>query len=200
MVPGSGHTGGSQSAKRRTVEAQLEGGILAGVVSAIPTATLLSLGGSLTGWGPWAPFYSIVSVLVPGGIEQARDFYAAGNEVPLYNAPFMGGLGLCLLLGAVSGAVFAFGIRNRVITGAVRYLLGALHGIFMMCVFYLGAQQAVGAVLGMNSDAMSLSVTSGWPMLVAAHAVHGLVVAWVTKTRLGTGASGLGATADSPTR
>jgi len=172
------------SARRRRLENQVESGIIAGVVSALPTAGILALGGVLAGVGPASPFYAVISILSPGALESALADHAEGVEPTFFQQQFVGGFGLCLFLGVVSGLVFAIGTRRRPVRGWPRYLLGALHGIVMMSFFYLGALQAVGALAGLEVDAMSLSRLVGWPVLVVAHLVHGVVLAWVSGSRL----------------
>lgn len=169
---------------RRQLENHVESGIMAGVVSAMATAAVLSLGGVLAGVGPWVPFYAVVAIVDPGALEAAQGEISQGLAVTFYQQQFTGGLGVCLLLGAVSGVVFALGIRRHRVEGWVRYLLGAFHGILMMCFFYLGVLQGLGVLTGLQADAMSLSRVVGWPMLVAAHAAHGLVLARVLRSRL----------------
>jgi len=173
-----------RSSKRRRLEARVETGILAGVVSALPTTAILALGGVLAGVGPAAPFYAIVSILSPGALESALADHAEGVAPAFYQQQFVVGFGICLVLAAVSGVVFAIGTRDRRIDGWVRYLLGGMHGIAMMSFFYLGALQAVGALAHLEVDAMSLSTLIGWPILVTAHVVHGVVLARVVKSRL----------------
>ncbi len=170
---------------RRDLEHQIEKGILAGVASTIPTVLLLALGGLLTGYGAAAPFYSIISIVDPGPLNQRLKDVAADRAVEFFQLEFSGGLALCFVLGAVSGLVFAFGTRKAHISGFLRYLLGAFHGVFVMCLFYLVGLRLVAALAGIDAvEVMSLSKTVGWPMLVLAHAVHGIVIAWVMRSRL----------------
>ena len=107
-----------------------------------------------------------------------------GVEVSYFQQQFVGGLGICLVLGAVSGTVFALGTLRYRLSGRIRYLLGAIHGVLMMCLFYVGALQVVGVLLDISADTSSLSRLLGWPTLVLVHAVHGMVVAAVLKSRL----------------
>lgn len=169
---------------RRQLENHVESGIMAGIVSAMATAAALALGGVLAGVGPWVPFYAVVAIVDPGALEAAQNEMSQGLAATFYQQQFTGGLGVCLVLGAVSGVVFALGIRGHRVEGWVRYLLGAVHGTLMMCFFYLGVLQTLGVLAGVEADAMSLSRVVGWPMLVAAHAVHGVVLAWVLGTRV----------------
>jgi len=173
-----------RSVRRRRLEADVESGIVSGIVSALPTTAVIALGGVLAGVGPAAPFYAIVSILSPGALESALADHAEGVTPAFYQQQFVVGFGLCLVLAAVSGVVFALGTRDRHITGWVRYLLGGMHGIAMMSLFYLGALQAVGALLDLQVDAMCLSTLIGWPVLVTAHVVHGVVLARVAGSRL----------------
>ena len=87
--------------------------------------------------------------------------------------------------GAGRGIIFGFATRKFDISGWPRYALGALHGIAMMCLFYLVAFRAVTSLAGMeDADVMSLARIVGWPLLVFTHALHGVVVAWVVKSRM----------------
>lgn len=172
------------SERRRTLENRLETGILAGVVSVIPTVGLLALGGILAGVGPATPFYAIVSVLAPGALESALTSTVEGVDPVFFQRPFVGGLGICLVLGAISGVVFAIGTHRRDVHGPVRYVLGALHGVVMMCLFYLGAMRTVGVMTDLEVDAMSLSTIIGWPILIVAHVAHGVALAWLLQSRL----------------
>jgi hypothetical protein len=168
---------------RRELEHQIEKGIIAGIASTIPTVILLALGGVLTGYGAAAPFYSVISIVDDGPLRATLESVAAGNDPEFLQLPFSGGFGLCFVMGAVSGLVFAFGTRKAHIQGFLRYVLGALHGIFMMCLFYVVGLRLVAALLGIDSvEIMSLSTTAGWAMLVLAHAVHGIVIAWVMRS------------------
>ncbi len=172
------------SERRRAFETTVESGLVSGIISAFPTAGILALGGIFAGYGPAAPFYAIVSIMSPGALEVARADYAANDPITFLQQQFIGGFGICLMLGAISGVIFAIGIRKRTIRGWIRYVLGGLHGVVMMCLFYLGALQIVGAVAGLETDAMSLSTLVGWPILVVAHIVHGVVLSWVIRSRL----------------
>lgn len=176
-------TGDPMRPERRALEHQIEKGIMAGIASAIPTALLLAAGGLLTGHGGATPFYSIISIVDPGPLEATLASLDAGETPEFFQMQMSGGIGLCFVMGAISGLVFAFGTRRAHIKGFVRYLLGALHGIFMMCVFYLIGLRLVAAMMGIEAvEIMSLSTTVGWPMLVFAHALHGIVIAWVMRT------------------
>lgn len=171
--------------ERRRFEQQLEAGIIAGIASAIPTALLLALGGALSVYGPTVPFYSIISIVDPGPLSVSLAAVEAGNQVEFFHLQFSGGVGLTVMMGAISGIIFGFLTRRYQISGWPRYALGALHGIVMMCLFYLVAFRAVTSLGGMeDADVMSLARIVGWPLLVFAHAVHGVVVAWVVKSRM----------------
>lgn len=171
--------------ERRKLEQQVEAGIIAGIASAIPTAILLAIGGTLSVYGPAVPFYSIISIVDPGPLAVSMAAVEAGNAPEFFHLQFSGGVGLCVLMGSISGIIFGFGTRRFHITGWARYLLGALHGIAMMCLFYLVAFRAVTSLAGIeDADIMSLSRVVGWPILVLAHALHGVVVAWVVKSRM----------------
>lgn len=171
--------------ERRRLEQQLEAGIIAGIASTIPTALLLALGGALSVYGPAVPFYSIISIVDPGPLSVSLAAVEAGNKPEFFHLQFSGGIGLCVVMAAISGIIFGFGTRRFQISGWPRYLLGALHGIAMMCLFYLVAFRAVTSLAGMeDADVMSLARIVGWPILVFAHALHGVVVAWVVKSRM----------------
>jgi hypothetical protein len=185
---------------RRQLESTLESGMVAGIASAVVTAGLLALGGALAGVGPYAPFYAIVSVLDPGALQVAQSEIDQGVEVSYFQQQFVGGLGICLVLGAVSGVVFALGSLRYRLTGRVRYLVGAIHGVQMMCLFYVVALQTVGALLDISADTSSLSRLIGWPALVLVHAVHGIVVAAVLRTRLASNGNVFAALGGGPPR
>lgn len=179
-------TGDPLTPARRQLESTLESGVVAGIASAVATAAMLALAGVAAGTGPYAPFYAIVSVVDPGALTMAQAEIDQGVEVSYFQQQFVGGLGICLVLGAVSGVVFALGALRYRLDGPVRYAVGALHGVLMMCLFYVVALQALGAALGISADTSSLSRLVGWPALVAVHAVHGVVVAAVLRSRLAT--------------
>ena len=171
--------------ERRSLEQQLEAGIIAGIASAIPTALLLALGGAIGIYGASAPFYAIISIVDPGPIQATMAAIAANDDPEFFQLQVSGGIGLCFLMGAISGIIFAFLTRKIRLEGFPRYLVGALHGIAMMCLFYLIGLRLVTSVLGItDADIMSLARVVGWPMLVLAHAVSGVVIAWVLKSRL----------------
>ena len=171
--------------ERRRTEQQLEAGIIAGIASTIPTALLLAIGGALTVYGPAVPFYSIISIVDPGPLSVSLAAVEAGNKPEFFHLQFSGGIGICVMLSAFSGIIFGFATRKYEISGWPRYALGALHGIAMMCLFYLVAFRAVTSLAGMeDADVMSLARIVGWPLLVFTHALHGVVVAWVVKSRM----------------
>lgn len=172
------------SERRRAIEDRIETGIMAGVLAALPTAAVLAIGGVIAEVGPATPFYAIISILAPGPLEAALTASVEGVDPAFAQQPFVGGLGICLVLGAISGVVFAFGTRHRQVKGPVLYLLGVLHAVVMMCFFYLGALRTVGVMTGLETDAMSLSTIIGWPTLVLAHVAHGLALAWLVRSRL----------------
>jgi hypothetical protein len=172
------------SPSRRRIESLVEAGLVSGVVSAVVTAGLLALAGIAAGVGPVVPFYAIVAIVDPLPLHMAQDELAQGVDVSFFQPQFVGGLGVCLILGAVSGVVFALGLRRHEVNGWVRYVVGGIHGVLMMCLFYLGAVRSVAVLAGIEADAMSLSNIVGWPALIAIHAVHGVVLAWVLRTRL----------------
>ncbi|MGL5825461.1 MAG: hypothetical protein ACRCYU_11710 [Nocardioides sp.] len=171
--------------ERRSLESRIEAGIIAGIASAIPTAVLLAIGGALSSYGASVPFYSIISIVDPGPLTVAIAAVEAGNSPEFFQLQLSGGIGLCFIMGAVSGVIFGFGTRRVQLAGPARYLVGALHGIAMMCVFYLLCFRAVTELLDISdADIMSLARIVGWPILVLAHAVHGVCVAWVMGTRV----------------
>jgi len=169
---------------RRQLESTVESGMVAGIASAVVTAGLLALSGVIAGIGPYAPFYAIVSVVDPGTLEVAQAEIDQGAEVSYFQQQFVGGLGICLVLGAVSGVVFALGVLRYRLSRGVRYVVGVIHGVVMMCLFYVVALQTLGALLDISADTSSLSRLVGWPALVVVHAIHGVVVAAVLGTRL----------------
>ncbi|MGL5809345.1 MAG: hypothetical protein ACRCYQ_05320, partial [Nocardioides sp.] len=129
------------------------------------------------------PFYSIISIVDPGPLQAAFGAVKAGNEPEFFQLQVSGGIGICAILGAISGMIFGFGTRRVSIKGFPRYLLGALHGIAMMCLFYVVGFRLVTELLDISdADIMSLARVVGWPILVLAHAIHGIVVAWVMRT------------------
>ena len=172
------------SPSRRRIESLVEAGLVSGVVSAVVTAALLALAGIAAGVGPVVPFYAITAIVDPGPLHLAQDEIAQGVDISFFQPQFVGGLGVCLILGASSGVVFALGLRRHQVSGWARYVVGGIHGVLMMCLFYLGAVRSVAVLAGIEADAMSLSNILGWPALVTIHAVHGVVVAWVLRTRL----------------
>ncbi|MEI2809726.1 MAG: hypothetical protein V9F00_05850 [Nocardioides sp.] len=184
-MPDFNFAGDPMRPARRDLEHQIEKGLIAGIASAIPTAILLALGGVISGYGAATPFYSVISIVDPGPLKDALKSVAEGSSPDFYQLQVSGGIGLCFVMGAVSGLVFAFGTRKAHIQGFMRYFLGALHGIFMMCLFYLVGLRLVAALAGIDAvEVMSLSKTVGWPMLVFAHALHGIVIAWVMRSNL----------------
>ncbi len=171
--------------ERRSFEQQLEAGIIAGIASAIPTAILLAVGGAIGVYGASAPFYAIISIVDPGPIQATMAAVAAGEDPEFFQLQVSGGIGLCFLMGAISGVIFAFLTRNLHLVGFPRYLVGALHGIVMMCLFYIIGLRLVTSVLDItDADIMSLARVVGWPILVLAHALSGIIIAWVTQSRL----------------
>ena len=174
----------SATARRWQLEGKVETGLICGVASALPTAGMLALGGVLAGVGPAVPFYAIMSILAPDPLTLSLAATVEGATPDFFQQAFSAGLGICLVLGALSGVVFILGMSRRPVQGVARYVVGAFHGVAMMCFFYLGGMRLVGMALGLEVDAMSLSTVIGWPALVAAHAVHGVVLAWLSTTRL----------------
>ena len=171
--------------ERRSFEQQLEAGIIAGIASAIPTALLLAIGGAIGVYGASAPFYAIISIVDPGPIQATMAAVAAGDDPEFFQLQVSGGIGLCFLLGAISGVIFAFFTRNIDLHGWPRYVVGALHGVAMMCLFYLIGLRLVTSVLGIeDADIMSLVRVVGWPILIVGHAIHGIIIAWVMKSKL----------------
>ena len=171
--------------ERRSLESQVESGIIAGIASAIPTAILLAIGGALSDYGAAAPFYAIVAIVDPGPLKATLAAVEAGNTVDFFQMQLSGGIGLCVMMGAISGIIFGFGLRKVHVEGWPRYLIGALHGVAMMSLFYIVGLRVVTSVLGIeDADIMSLARIVGWPILVLAHAVHGVVVAWVMGSRV----------------
>jgi hypothetical protein len=185
MVFSGSFAGDPMRPERRSLESQIEAGIIAGIASAVPTAILLAIGGALSDYGASAPFYSIISIVDPGPLKVAMAAVEAGNRPEFFQLQLSGGIGLCFLMGALSGIIFAFGTRRVRLEGFPRYLVGVLHGIAMMCLFYLIGLRVVTEVLDIkDADIMSLARVVGWPILVLTHAVHGVVVAWVMRTRM----------------
>lgn len=171
--------------ERRSLESQVEAGIIAGIAASIPTAILLAIGGALSPYGAAAPFYAIVSIVDPGPLQATVAAVEAGNQIDFFQMQLSGGIGLCVLMGIASGLIFMFGLRKVRVEGWPRYLIGALHGIAMMCIFYIVGLRLVTGVLGIDdADIMSLARIVGWPILVLAHVVHGIVLAWVMRTRM----------------
>lgn len=176
----------------RTFDAAIERGVVAGSLSALVIIALLALAGAIQGVGAATPFYAIVSILSPGALEVAQAATAAGEAVPFFQQEFVGGLGICVVLGGVSGAIFSLGTRNHPVTGRALYAVAALHGVILMCFFYLVCLQVVGTVVGAQPEASSLSGLIGWPWMVGIHVVHGLVLALVISSRLVTNERRLG--------
>lgn len=151
---------------------------MVGIVAAVPTILLLCLAGaSYRHVGGWTPMYSVVSVIDSFPLRATLARVAQGEAALYYQQPFMVGVGICLALGALGGAGFAFGVRRHPVRRRVPLLtLGVAHGLFCMGVFYLGALFLLGQLTGQEFVASSLARTVGWPTLIAAHALYGLVL------------------------
>lgn len=168
----------------RTFDAAIERGVVAGSLSALVIIGLLALAGAVQGVGAATPFYAIVSILSPGALEVSQAARATGDAAPFFQHEFVGGLGICVFLGGVSGAIFSLGTRNHRVAGRALYAVAALHGVILMCFFYLVCLQVVGTLAGNQPEAMSLSNLIGWPWMVGIHIGHGLVLALVISSRL----------------
>ena len=168
----------------RKIDAAIERGVVAGSLSGLVTIGLLALAGAIQGVGAVTPFYAITSVLSPGALEVSQAARAAGEAAPFFQQEFVFGLGICVFLGGVSGAIFSLGTRNHRVAGRALYAVAALHGVILMCFFYLVCLQVLGTLLGAQPEAGSLSNLIGWPWMVGIHIVHGLVLALVISSRL----------------
>lgn len=168
----------------RTLDAAIERGAVAGSLSALVVIALLALAGTVQGVGAVTPFYAIISIISPGALEVSQAARAAGEAAPFFQHEFVGGLGICVVLGGVSGAIFALGTRNHRVAGRALYAVAALHGVILMCFFYLVCLQVVGTVVGAQPEAMGLSNLIGWPWMVGIHIVHGLVLALAISSRV----------------
>jgi hypothetical protein len=171
----------------RQLEHQVERGLVAGLGSAAPTAIVLMLAGIAAGIGPWTPFYAVISVLDGGNmLGTALREVEHGVEPTFFQIQFTTGLATCFILAALSGVVFALGVNRRSLPFLPHYFLGAAHGVLMMCFFYLGVLRVLAAQIDQNAMASSLSEQIGWPALILAHAVHGLALAWLFRSRIST--------------
>lgn len=158
-----------------------------GLIAAVPTVLILMLAGATyRDAGAYTPLYSVVSIFDPGPLETALQSLAQGRAAAFVQEPFVAGLAVCLGLGAISGVVFALGLRRRSVRrrGAL-LIVGPAHGLFMMSVFYFGVLMPVGQMADAEWAASSLGEIVGWPTLVVAHAVYGLVLGiWYAYVRV----------------
>jgi hypothetical protein len=182
----------------RGIEESVEGGIVAGIASAFVNFFVLCFAGIIAKVGFDAPMYAVIGV-VDEGTAITKHFdqlnsgwcawpFGSGDGIacagPTFQQEaFMLGFAACLLLGAISGIIFMIGMRKYPIRGPKRYLVGALHGIVMMCIFYVGVLGAFD-LAGFDSDAVSLATLLGWPAMFAIHAIHGVVLAAIMRTQL----------------
>lgn len=172
-----------EPSRLRNLDAVIEQGALAGTASAVVTCGLLALVGAIKG-SAILPFYAIISILAPAPLEIGHAAMRAGDAVPLFQFELVGGIGICVVLGGISGAIFVLGTRNYVLDGVARYAVGALHGVLLMCFFYLVCLQLLGGLLGAEPEARSLTNFIGWPAMVLIHVAHGIVIARVSRSRL----------------
>jgi hypothetical protein len=175
----------NSAGRLRTFERSVESGIIAGIASSIVNMMMLAMAGAILGVGAAAPFYAIIGPLDQGTAITAHNAALDTGDIPTFQQEsFLLGLGVCLILGAISGVIFTVGMRKYPVRGPLRYVVGALHGIIMMCLFYLGVLGAFRAAGELNVDAMSLAQMLGWPAMVGIHAIHGVVLAAVMRTQL----------------
>jgi hypothetical protein len=157
------------------LEHDLQVGAMVGVAAAIPTIAVLCLAGAARGVGGFTPMYSVVSIVDTHPLAAAEAAVAKGQDVLFYQQPFMSGVATCLALGAIAGVGFAFGLRRHPIRQRGALLpLGVAHGLFAMCVFYLGVLFLLGQLMDSGLVASSLARVVGWPALIVAHALYGL--------------------------
>src|SRR6266508_2229736 len=147
------------------LERTITAGSVAGIVAAVPAILLLVVAGTAA----TMPATSAVTAA------------SHGHPVEFFQYPFTAGLAMCLTLGAVSGVVFMAVVRRRKVTSRRLLLLyGSLHGlVFGLVAFYLGLLPTLGLVLDVRWPAPDLVQLVGWPALVGANALHGVVLgAW----------------------
>lgn len=158
------------------LERTITAGSVAGIVAAVPAILLLVVAG-----GGYLPLYAIAGVVDPTPLTSAVTAASHGHPVEFFQYPFTAGLAMCLTLGAVSGVVFMAVVRRRKVTSRRLLLLyGSLHGlVFGLVAFYLGLLPTLGLVLDVRWPAPDLVQLVGWPALVGANALHGVVLgAW----------------------
>ncbi|KWX04687.1 hypothetical protein C3Y87_12390 [Carbonactinospora thermoautotrophica] len=159
--------------ERDDFEHTIEVGAIAGIVAAIPAVALLVIAGAL-GVGAATPMYSVVGIVDPGPLSMALDAISRGRPVPFFQQPFMAGLATCLGLGALCGVGFAFGVRRWNVRDWRALVIGPAHGIVCMALFYLVILFALGRLL--DAEWIGLARLVGWPTLITAHALYGLVL------------------------
>ncbi|MEV6236073.1 hypothetical protein [Lentzea sp. NPDC051838] len=167
-----------------TLEHAVTRGATVGIAAALPTVALLMIaGGTYRGIGFATPMYSVISVLDPTPMFAALEAVGRGAAAPFQHQAFVAGLATCLMLGAVSGVVFTVGVtRHQVRNWRALAIIGPMHGILMMALFYLGVLFVLSKFLNADLVAFSLSGLVGWPTLIAAHVLYGVVLAvWAAR-------------------
>jgi hypothetical protein len=164
-------------ARRTSLEQTIQDGALAGVLAALPAIALLLLAAaSYLDVGAVTPLYNVIGLLAPEPLLTALDALQRGEDAPFLQHPFTAGLAMCLLLGAVSGTLFAIGVSRRSVRNRIALvLIGPLHGLFCMSIG-LGVLFTLARLTDSEWIAESLVATVGWPTLIVVHVVFGAVL------------------------
>jgi hypothetical protein len=169
---------------RDDLEHTFAAGAVAGAIAAFPAILLLMIAGATyREVGAYTPIYSVVGIIDAGPLATALDALSRGESVTFYQHPFSAGIATCLGLGALAGVVFAFAARHERLYDWRALVIGPVHGIFVMALFYLVVLFALGRWLDAEWVTSSLVRLVGWPTLVAAHALYGLVLGLWTMLR-----------------
>jgi hypothetical protein len=161
------------------IDRVLAPGVLSGMLGALAMGVILMfVAAGVQRRGILTPIYEIAALVDPDALAASRQVAQGGNQVYWEREPFIFGIGLHLVVGAVLGMVFALIASGLRLRGQRAIVGGVLYGLVVMLLMTFAVLPLIGRVLGPNSGVVDMPRTSGGVTFVLAHVVFGLVLGY----------------------
>jgi len=161
------------------IDRVLAPGVLAGMVGAAAMGLfVMFIAAAVQRRGILTPAYEVAALLDPDPLSSSRELALNGNQIYWEREPFIFGVGLHLVVGALLGMIFALIALALRLRGQTALAGGVLYGIVIMLLMTFVVLPVIARVLGPNSGVADVPRTAGGVTFVLAHVVFGLVLGY----------------------
>ena len=160
------------------IDRLLAPGVLAGMLAATLMGLVVMAVAMAQRRGLLTPVYEVGALVDPDALAASIQAAEQGNPIWMEREPFVFGIGIHLVMGAILGMVFWLIGRMAHIHGRIALAAGAGYGLGVMLVMLFGVLPLIGRVLGPDSGVAAMATTAGLVTFVIAHLIFGLALGY----------------------